>query len=253
MKTIFWPFENSNPFFLWSGSNVVERFCVSLALGFDVRLVQDVWRQFWYQSGSMLVTRSGNSYAMANTQNTNDQNSNNQNTNQPQLQHQIDQIATVLEQLNHWLDVMDERYARDEYGHFNRRGRRVVRDGGRLDESDGDVDENEENQEFKDHEPRIRRHRQNFHWGHASHRAAYQPLDELTKRMRVDVLDFFGKLEPNAFEDWLTTIEDYFDWFDVLDDRKVRYVRMKLKRHARAWWGSVEEQLRRTRRPTVSN
>ena len=71
--------------------------------------------------------------------------------------------------------------------------------------------------------------------------------------MRVDVPDFFGKLEPNAFEDWLTTIEDYFDWFDVLEDRKVRYVRMKLKGHARAWWGSVEEQLCRTRRPTVSN
>ena len=59
----------------------------------------------------MPVTHSGNSYAMANTQNTNDQNPNNQNTNLPQLQHQIDQIATVLEQLNHRLDVMDERYA----------------------------------------------------------------------------------------------------------------------------------------------
>ena len=45
---------------------------------------------------------------------------------------------------------------------------------------------------------------------------------------------FFGKLEPNAFEDWLTTIEDYFDWFDVSDDRKVHYVRIKLRGHARA-------------------
>ena len=152
----------------------------------------------------MPVTRSGNSYAMANTQNTNDQNPNNQNTNQPQLQHQIDQISTVLEQITHRLDVIDERYAREEYGPFNRRGRRAVRDGERLDESDGDAgenDEEEENQEFENNEPRTRRHRQNFHQGHAGHRAAYQPLDELTKRMRVDVPDFFGKLEPNAFED----------------------------------------------------
>jgi len=70
---------------------------------------------------------------------------------------------------------------------------------------------------------------------------------------KVDIPDFFGKLEPNAFEDWLTAIEDYFDWFAVSEDRKVRYVRMKLKGHARAWWGSVEEQLRRTRRPAISN
>jgi hypothetical protein len=92
-----------------------------------------------------------------------------------------------------------------------------------------------------------------MHRGHADHGAGYQPLDELTKRMKVDVPDFFGKLEPNAFEDWLTTIEDYFDWFAVSEDRKVRYVRMKLKGHARAWWGSVEEQLRRTRRPAIYN
>jgi hypothetical protein len=71
--------------------------------------------------------------------------------------------------------------------------------------------------------------------------------------MKVDVPDFFGKLEPNAFEDWSTAIEDYFDWFAVSEDRKVRYVRMKLKGHARAWWGSVEEQLRRTRRPAIYN
>jgi hypothetical protein len=92
-----------------------------------------------------------------------------------------------------------------------------------------------------------------MHRGHADHGTGYQPLDELTKRMKVDVPDFFGKLEPNAFEDWSTAIEDYFDWFAVSEDRKVRYVRMKLKGHARAWWGSVEEQLRRTRRPTIYN
>jgi hypothetical protein len=38
-----------------------------------------------------------------------------------------------------------------------------------------------------------------------------QPIDELTKRMKIDVPDFHGKLDPHAFEDWLTAIEDYFD------------------------------------------
>ena len=39
--------------------------------------------------------------------------------------------------------------------------------------------------------------------------------------------DFYGKLEHNAFEDWLMAIEDYFDWFAVSEDKKVRYVWMK--------------------------
>jgi hypothetical protein len=71
----------------------------------------------------------------------------------------------------------------------------------------------------------------------------YQLFDELTKRMKVDVPDFDGKLEPNAFEDWLIVVEDYFDWFVVLKDCKVCYARINLKEHARAWWGSMEEQL----------
>ncbi|KAG6788911.1 hypothetical protein POTOM_004989 [Populus tomentosa] len=138
-----------------------------------------------------------------------------------------------MEQLIHRLDVMEERYAREENGPFNRqRHRTICREG--LGDSDGDAYEEEEgNQEFKNHEPRVRHHRQNTHRGHAGHGAGYQPLDELTKRMKVDVLDFLGKLEPNAFEDWLTTIEDYFDWLAISEDRKVRYVRMKLKGHAR--------------------
>jgi hypothetical protein len=71
--------------------------------------------------------------------------------------------------------------------------------------------------------------------------------------MKVDVPDFYGKLEPHAFEDWLIAIEDYFDWFVVSEERKVRYIRMKLKGYARVWWGSVEEQLRRTQRPPISH
>ncbi|KAG6738607.1 hypothetical protein POTOM_058227 [Populus tomentosa] len=175
-----------------------------------------------------------------------------QNTDQPQLQNQVDQIATMMEQLIHRLDLMEERCTREEQGPFNRSGRRATHRE-RLGDSDGDGYEEEGNQELENHEPRVRHHRRNMHRGHADHGTGYQPLDELTKRMRVDVPDFLGKLEPNAFEDWLTAIEDYFDWFAVSEDRKVRYVRMKLKGHARAWWGSVEEQLRRTHRPAICN
>ncbi|KAL5763413.1 hypothetical protein ACOSP7_019677 [Xanthoceras sorbifolium] len=69
--------------------------------------------------------------------------------------------------------------------------------------------------------------------------------------MTVDVSDFFGKLDPDAFYDWITTLEDYFDWFSVSEERKVRFVKMKLKGPACAWWSSVEEQLRRTHQPSI--
>ncbi|KAL5737848.1 hypothetical protein ACOSP7_030609 [Xanthoceras sorbifolium] len=81
--------------------------------------------------------------------------------------------------------------------------------------------------------------------------ARQEPLDELTKRMKVELSDFFGRLNPDAFQDWITALEDYFDWISVPEDRKVRFVKIKLKSSARAWWSSVEEQLRRTRQAPI--
>jgi hypothetical protein len=57
-------------------------------------------------------------------------------------------------------------------------------------------------------------------------------FDDATKRVRVDVPDFHGKLDPHAFQDWITSLEDYFDWFGLAAERKVRFVRMKLKGQA---------------------
>lgn len=39
----------------------------------------------------------------------------------------------------------------------------------------------------------------------------------------------------------------------MLKDQNVHYFLMKLKGHAQAWWGSVEEQLCHTQRPSVIN
>ena len=119
----------------------------------------------------MPVTHSGTLYAMATNQNPNNlnppkqnpnnsnltsqhpnntnnpnsshQNPNTRDTDQSQLQYQVDQIAIVMEQLIHRLDVMEERCAREEYGPFNWWGRRAVHRE-RLGDSDGDVYEEEE-------------------------------------------------------------------------------------------------------------
>ncbi|KAL5858329.1 hypothetical protein ACOSQ3_005787 [Xanthoceras sorbifolium] len=67
-------------------------------------------------------------------------------------------------------------------------------------------------------------------------------LDELTKRMKVEVPDFMGRLDPDAFYDWITALEDYFDWFAVPGDRKVQFVKLKLKEPARVWWSSAMKE-----------
>ncbi|KAG2696275.1 hypothetical protein I3760_07G051200 [Carya illinoinensis] len=126
---------------------------------------------------------------------------------------------------------MEEHRTRDEFGPHNRRVHRPPLedevDGNEGYEEDGEY--RERNRGFGDHEARFGQNGHEFHKGVGGHGFDCHPLDELARGMKVDVPYFFGKLDPNAFEDWLMAIENYFDWFSVSEDRKVRYVRMKLK------------------------
>lgn len=100
----------------------------------------------------MPATRSGNSYTMSNHQIPN-----NPNPEQPNLQYQITQITTVLEQLNHPMDAMDELRAREGRRSQNRR-RRGPSPKELLDESYREEEEDledEEDREFENCRPSV--------------------------------------------------------------------------------------------------
>jgi len=108
---------------------------------------------------------------------------------------------------------MYERRARDGLRSPNRRGHGQFHEES-LDENNRDDEENLEDEvarDFENYHPQFQHYREDFRLNHDRRGLGYQPLDELTKRMKVDMSDFYGKLEPDAFEDWLTAIEDYFD------------------------------------------
>jgi len=115
---------------------------------------------------------------------------------------------------------VDERQARERARSPNRRGR------GQLHEDSlegshrihGENLETEYGRDFEPHHHPAQHHMDEFPRNRDRRGLENQPIDELTKRMKVEVPDFYGKLEPHAFEDWLTSIEDYFDWFTVSED-----------------------------------
>lgn len=202
----------------------------------------------------MPETRSGHSYNFMEQGSTipNPPNPNtipNPNTNTVQtstsFQQQIDQLSQTLNIVMRRLDVLDERSSRE--------GGRVSRGRQRMSqrrEGIGDSEEEEEEVQLGGV-----RHRE-FRMVQGQPRdadARRNSLDELTKRMKVEAPYFMGRLDPDAFHDWITALEDYFDWFAVPGDRKVRFVRLKLKGPARVWWSSVEERLRRTRQAPITD
>ncbi|KAF7144488.1 hypothetical protein RHSIM_Rhsim04G0004700 [Rhododendron simsii] len=68
---------------------------------------------------------------------------------------------------------------------------------------------------------------------------------DITKKIKMEVPDFEGKVNPTLFHDWLASIEEYFDWYDMADDRLVRFAKMKLVGLAKIWWMGVEGDIRR--------
>lgn len=68
----------------------------------------------------------------------------------------------------------------------------------------------------------------------------YEPRDtagDITKKVRVDVPDSDGRLDPTTFADWPSTVEEYFDWSEK---RRVRFARMKLLNLAKVWSNGAE-------------
>ena len=60
--------------------------------------------------------------------------------------------------------------------------------------------------------------------------------DDVTKKACLEVAEFYGKLNPTAFLDWIMSMQDYFDWYAMPYNRKVRFVNTKLKGATRGWW-----------------
>ena len=53
--------------------------------------------------------------------------------------------------------------------------------------------------------------------------------DDLLRKIKLEVADFSGHGDGRAFLDWLTSIEDFFTWYNIEDPQRVAFVKMKLK------------------------
>ena len=54
-------------------------------------------------------------------------------------------------------------------------------------------------------------------WGRDQDRHVRQPQRDITKKVKVSSLEFDGIMDPNVFSDWLVAIEEYFDWYEMVD------------------------------------
>jgi len=56
---------------------------------------------------------------------------------------------------------------------------------------------------------------------------------------KVEVPEFEGKLDHEEFLDWLHTVERVFEYKDILEDKKVKLVALRLRKYASLWWTNL--------------
>ena len=72
------------------------------------------------------------------------------------------------------------------------------------------------------------------------------------KKVKVSALEFDGIMDPNAFFDWLVAIEEYFDWYEMIDSEWVRFAKMKLTNSAKMYWQNVLQDMLRLSEPPIT-
>ena len=59
-------------------------------------------------------------------------------------------------------------------------------------------------------------------------------------------------MDPTAFSDWLVAIEEYFDWYEMIDSERVWFVKMKLTNSTKMYWQNVLQYKFRLGEPPIN-
>ena len=59
--------------------------------------------------------------------------------------------------------------------------------------------------------------------------------------IKIDVPDCVGNLKPEKLIDWLNSMEKFFEWKLMIEEKKVKFAWTKLKGHAMIWWDHVQQ------------
>ena len=64
------------------------------------------------------------------------------------------------------------------------------------------------------------------------------------RNIKVEAPTFDGRLDPIVFTDWVREMDHFFEWHQLSDDKKIRFVKMKLIGRAKLFWQSIEAKCR---------
>jgi hypothetical protein len=76
---------------------------------------------------------------------------------------------------------------------------------------------------------------------------------KLGARAKVDIPMYEGNLDVEEMLDWIRSMDKYFDYEDVDEEKKVRHVVTRLKGHATLWWDELQAERRSKGKHKIKN
>ena len=75
----------------------------------------------------------------------------------------------------------------------------------------------------------------------------------MMRGVKIEAPSFDGQLDPTKFIDWLADMDHYFEWYEMFEERRVRFAKMKLVNQAKLYWTNYESFMTRgNRAPVIS-
>ena len=74
-----------------------------------------------------------------------------------------------------------------------------------------------------------------------------------TSRPKHDVSNYSGSLNPEELVDWINDMEKLFDYEEMNDEKKVKFIVTKLKGNAYLWWDGIQEERRRKNKQKIKS
>jgi hypothetical protein len=69
-------------------------------------------------------------------------------------------------------------------------------------------------------------------------------VSRMGARAKMDILVYEGNLDVEELLDWIRSLDTYFDYEDVEEDKKVKHAVTRLKGHAALWWDELQADRR---------
>ena len=76
--------------------------------------------------------------------------------------------------------------------------------------------------------------------------------DVAKKGAKPEVTAFDGSLDPKRYMDWEVGLNEYFEWYQLSEGRRIQFAQMKLTGQARIYWRNLQATTERRHDPMIT-